>query len=145
MSTVCHSCGFACQQRVLKTFPHPGYLRSEDGIVWLWHFLVNLNVWKWKMAIYKISRVKIKDKPYWGFAESVSLMLFFKNFLLENQHRLNRLCVTLLFSLKIYVIVKAAVTHMRYLVRSKFSRSLVHMKRFDMIWQIVFKLEYLFC
>ena len=33
---------FACQQRVLKTFPSPGYLRSEDGVVWLWHSLVNL-------------------------------------------------------------------------------------------------------
>ena len=28
-----HSCGFACQQRVLKTFPSPDYLRSEDGVV----------------------------------------------------------------------------------------------------------------
>ena len=25
-----------------KTFPGPGYLPSEDGIVWLWHFTVNL-------------------------------------------------------------------------------------------------------
>ena len=30
---LCHNCGFACQQRVLKTFPGPGYLRSEDGVV----------------------------------------------------------------------------------------------------------------
>ena len=30
---LCHSCGFACQQRVLKTFPGPGYLRSKDGVV----------------------------------------------------------------------------------------------------------------
>ena len=35
LSTLCHSCGFACQQRVLKTFPGPGYLRSEDGVIWL--------------------------------------------------------------------------------------------------------------
>ena len=28
-----YSCGFACQLRVLKTFPGPGYLRSEDGVV----------------------------------------------------------------------------------------------------------------
>ena len=28
-----YSCGFACQQRVLKTFPGPGYLHSEDGVV----------------------------------------------------------------------------------------------------------------
>ena len=42
---LCHSCGFACQQRFLKTFPGPGYLRSEDGVVWLWHWLVNLYIW----------------------------------------------------------------------------------------------------
>ena len=30
LSTLCHSCGFACQQRVLKTFPGPGSLRFED-------------------------------------------------------------------------------------------------------------------
>ena len=33
LSTLCHSHGFACQQRVLKTFSGPGYLRFEDGIV----------------------------------------------------------------------------------------------------------------
>ena len=32
LSTLCHSCGFACQQRVLKTFSGPAYLRSEDGV-----------------------------------------------------------------------------------------------------------------
>ena len=33
LSTLCHSCGFDYQQRVVKTFPGPGYLRSEDGVV----------------------------------------------------------------------------------------------------------------
>ena len=33
LSTLCHSCGFACQQRVVKRFPGPGYLHSEDGVV----------------------------------------------------------------------------------------------------------------
>ena len=33
LSTLCHSCGYACQQRVLKMFPGLGYLRSEDGVV----------------------------------------------------------------------------------------------------------------
>ena len=33
LSTLCHSCGFACQQRVLKTFFGPSYLPSEDGVV----------------------------------------------------------------------------------------------------------------
>ena len=32
-STLYHSCRFACQQRVLKTFLGPGYIRSEDGVV----------------------------------------------------------------------------------------------------------------
>ena len=42
LSTLCHSCRVVCQQMVLKTFPGPGYLPSEDGVVWLWHSLVNL-------------------------------------------------------------------------------------------------------
>ena len=33
LSTLCHCCGFATQQRVLKTFPAPGYLHSKDGVV----------------------------------------------------------------------------------------------------------------
>ena len=31
-STLYHSCGFVCQKRILKTFPGPGYLRSEDEV-----------------------------------------------------------------------------------------------------------------
>ena len=31
--TLCHGCGLACQQRVLKAYPGPGYFRSEDGVV----------------------------------------------------------------------------------------------------------------
>ena len=30
---LCHSCGFGYQQKVLKTFPGPGYLLSEDEVV----------------------------------------------------------------------------------------------------------------
>ena len=45
LSTLCHGCGFACQERVLKTFPGPGYLRSEDGVVRLCHLLVNLYIY----------------------------------------------------------------------------------------------------
>ena len=45
LSTLCHSCGLACQQKVLKTFPGSGYLHSDDGVVWLWHPLVNLYIW----------------------------------------------------------------------------------------------------
>ena len=33
LNTLCHNYGFACQQTVLKTFPGPGYLHSEDGVV----------------------------------------------------------------------------------------------------------------
>ena len=45
LSTICRSCGFACRQRVLRKFPDPGYLHAEDGVVWLWHPLVNLYIW----------------------------------------------------------------------------------------------------
>ena len=35
LRTLCHSCRFACQQRMLKTFLGPDYSPpSEDGIVW---------------------------------------------------------------------------------------------------------------
>ena len=44
-STLCHSCGFPCQRRVLKTFRGPGYLHSNDGLVLQWHPLVNLYIW----------------------------------------------------------------------------------------------------
>ena len=50
LSTVCHSCGLACQQSVLKTFFGPGFVLSEDGVVWLWHPLVNLSIY---IYIYK--------------------------------------------------------------------------------------------
>ena len=33
LSTLRHSCGFACQQRGLKTFPGPGHLGSQDDVV----------------------------------------------------------------------------------------------------------------
>ena len=31
-STLCHSCGLAYQQRMLKTFPGPCYIRCKDGV-----------------------------------------------------------------------------------------------------------------
>ena len=54
LSSLCHSCGFACRQRVLRTFPGTGYLRSEDGVVWLWHSLINLCIY---IYIYIISKL----------------------------------------------------------------------------------------
>ena len=45
LRTLGHGCGFACQKRVIKTFHGTGYLHSEDGIVCLWHLLVNLYIW----------------------------------------------------------------------------------------------------
>ena len=32
-------------QRVLKMFPGPGYLHSEDELVWILHLRVNLYIW----------------------------------------------------------------------------------------------------
>ena len=45
LSILCQSFRFCSQKRVLKTFPRPGYLRSDDGVVWLWHLLVYLYIW----------------------------------------------------------------------------------------------------
>ena len=44
LSTLCHSCRFACQHRVLQILPGTGYFQSKDGVVRLWYFLVNLNI-----------------------------------------------------------------------------------------------------
>ena len=33
LNTLCHSCRFDYQHRVLKTFPGPSYLCSEDKVV----------------------------------------------------------------------------------------------------------------
>ena len=41
--------------------------------------------------------------------------------------------------------IKAAATDMRYFAKSKLSRSLLQKKNFNLIWQAVFKLRYLFC
>ena len=45
LNTLCQSCGSACPQRVLKTFPGAGYLHPENVVVWLWHPLEYLYVW----------------------------------------------------------------------------------------------------
>ena len=59
-----HNCGFVCQQRVWKTFPGPGDLRYEDGIVWQYHFLVNLYIF---LTISFHLRV---DRDVWCFKHS---------------------------------------------------------------------------
>ena len=46
---------------------------------------------------------------------------------------------------KVKVFTKVAAIDTRYFARSKFSRSLDHKKNFSLIWQVVFKLRYLFC
>ena len=33
LCTLCHKCGFSCQQRVLKTFSDPGHLHFKDEVV----------------------------------------------------------------------------------------------------------------
>ena len=57
-------------------------------------------------------------------------------------------CVSAIFGPLILFILldfKAAATDIRYFAKSKFSRSLVHKKNFDLIWQVALKLKYLFC
>ena len=40
--------------------------------------------------------------------------------------------------------IKVAATDMRYFATSKLSRNLVHKKKFSLIWQLAFKLGYVF-
>ena len=35
LNTLCQNCGFDYQQRVLKTFPGHGHIRSKEGVVLL--------------------------------------------------------------------------------------------------------------
>ena len=65
LSTLCHSRRVACQQRVLKTFPGPGYFHSEDGVVWPLHPLINLYLWLNPFGL----RV---DSEGWWFEHSLS-------------------------------------------------------------------------
>ena len=47
-SVLCHSCGFACQQRVLKTFPGPGYIYIYTYIyiyiyIYIYMYTIHIN------------------------------------------------------------------------------------------------------
>ena len=44
LNSLCHSCDFDCQQSVLKRFPGPANLCSENGVVKLMQLLVNLHI-----------------------------------------------------------------------------------------------------
>ena len=73
LSTLCNSCGFDYQRRVLKTFPGPGYARSEDGVVWLWHLLVNLYIWAHHFILLWLNPLDLRvDREWWWFEHSVS-------------------------------------------------------------------------
>ena len=61
LSTLCHSCGFPCQQRVLKTFPDPVYLNFKDEVVRLCHSLVNLYIWVTSPSCYGSIPLTIVD------------------------------------------------------------------------------------
>ena len=52
LRTLRHSCGFPCQQRVLKTFSDPKYLHSKDEVHFLCHSLVNLYIWLTISSLY---------------------------------------------------------------------------------------------
>ena len=54
LSTLCHSYGFACQQRVRKTFPGAGNLRSEHVEVWLWLLKVSFYIWPTISSCYSL-------------------------------------------------------------------------------------------
>ena len=60
LSTLYYSCWFAYQKKVLKTFPGTGYLPSEDGVVGLWHLLVNLYIYLTISSCYGYIRLALR-------------------------------------------------------------------------------------
>ena len=73
LSTPCHSCGFACQQKVLKTFPGSGYLLSVDGAAWVRHPLVNLHIWLKSFILLLLNLFGLRvDSGGWWFEHSMS-------------------------------------------------------------------------
>ena len=66
LTTLCHSCWFACHQRVLNTFPGPGYLHSKDGVVRLWHLLLKFRFNSYPTIFLKVqSSPQTKIKPFY--------------------------------------------------------------------------------
>ena len=67
---LCRSCGFACHQRVHKTFPDPHCIRSEDGIgvAWLGYFVVNLHIYSslFYLATVQFRYVMAIEKVVWA-------------------------------------------------------------------------------
>ena len=59
LSTFYHSYRFACQQSVLETFPGSEYLRSKNGVVWLWHLLVSLHIYIYMAHYFALLRLNL--------------------------------------------------------------------------------------
>ena len=79
LSTLCHSCGFSCQQRVLKTFPGPGYLDSEDGVAF------NTELHSRKINVPEYQYESCSD-PFTVFARISFLITYLLNTIPESIH-----------------------------------------------------------
>ena len=64
---------------------------------------------------------------------------------MPNKELLTNSVVYFYLTKALHKLIKGAATDIRYFARSKFSRSLVHKKSFSLIWQVVFKLGYMYC
>lgn len=77
LNNMCHIGGFPCQKRMLKTFPGPGYLLSEDGTVWLWHFFSKFEfLGKFAIAFLEKFAMKIRCKNVIHKTQWYTLKLF---------------------------------------------------------------------
>ena len=89
LSTLCHNCGFSCQNGVLKTVPNSSYLHSEDEVVWVWHWLGNLCIYKFVciIPVYNKTYHYLSIPNKWRFSFLIFLS-HIKNFfpVLENRH-----------------------------------------------------------
>ena len=78
-STLCHSCRFDYQWSMLKMFLGPAYYPFENGVVWLWHFMVNLYIYINKLNILNITvyiyrRNTILPNMPWTFRRNLTFL-----------------------------------------------------------------------
>ena len=117
----CEFCEIFKRSFFYKTPPDDCFWSGSSYIL----FIGMRNIWKVSLLVTK--------HPFLLKLFSIDLIIFFGMFLIV---------LEMIFRL---IIFKSAATDRRYFARNKLSMSSVPNKNFSLLWQIVFKLEYIFC
>ena len=75
LSSLCHSCVFACQDMVLKTSLGLGYLCSNNAVVRLWHLPGKCVCIAHLLILLRVNDFNLSlDREGWWFEHSVSYL-----------------------------------------------------------------------